>query len=124
VVDLETRAVAADLLERFLRFELTNDQLEKTWPSSPDRAIDVIRRAVWTSYDDEHAHRGPIAKVELVERCARFLRTSVEYVGPGPRWWQVLLALPISLLTLGHVKRLIWPELHRPEWPFPQVEKP
>ena len=118
MVDPGARAIAAALLERFLRNEVSNDDLEVHWPTSPDPALEPIGLAVWTSYDDLTVHHGPTSAIPLVQRCAAFLRTNEEYTGPTPKPWLMLLALPVSLLTLGHSNRLFWREFERPRWPF------
>ncbi|MCC6338154.1 MAG: hypothetical protein IT380_29695 [Myxococcales bacterium] len=116
-MDAEARARAADLLNSFLEGQLTNDELERKWPSSSDPAVEEIRRAVWLTYDDDRKQFGPTSGHELIQRCAAFLRTTEPYSWPVPRFWQRALGACVGVMTLGAVKlRLAGPSVDAP-WP-------
>jgi hypothetical protein len=120
-VNVEARALAAGLLRRFARGDITQDQLEDAWPrAGRDVGLEQVRRATWYLFDDLHEHRAWPETIAPLERYASFLESGLEYEGPALRWWQLLLALPLSCLTLGRSNAWLWPELHDPRWPFPR----
>jgi hypothetical protein len=106
------------LIERFMRSEISSDQLEEQWPQSDDVAIEQIRLAVWYTYDDLYDHRGPLGDREMLQRCAAFLRTSQPYTWRVPTVWERLVGTSVGIATLGLVKfKSTGPELDAP-WPF------
>jgi hypothetical protein len=121
MIDSEARHKAAAVLRMFAAREITNDELERRWPSGKDNALEGIRLAIWYVYDDlsEHRHHSDPEADDLLSRCADFLNTNAEHRWPLPRRWLILASLPLSILTFGLANRLFWRKYDFPaHWPF------
>jgi hypothetical protein len=130
MIDRAQRAVAADLISRLLRAEITNFQFEKEWPArSHDRALREIRTTLWFIYDDLHEHRleGKFAPSndgrKMMLRCIAFLGSNLEYQweaeSPG-RAALLFCANLVSLGLIGSILRRRFAERY-PAWPFGSV---
>ena len=118
-VDQAARLRAADVLVRYRAREITNDMLERAWPSSSDPAIAEIEHAVWLTYDDLHEHLADGSSNQLLDRAIAFLKTAEPYPWPAAKRWQRIALLPLSLATRGWVDRLFWPSpIDSNSWPF------
>jgi hypothetical protein len=118
-VDQAARLRAADVLVRYRAREITNDMLERAWPSSSDPAIAEIEHAVWLTYDDLHEHLADGSSNQLLDRAIAFLKTAEPYAWPAAKRWQRIALLPLSLATRGWVDRLFWPSpIDSNSWPF------
>ena len=86
-VDKAQRKAYADILQRFLDFELTNDEYEDLYydmgdkTTSGDPAVLEIFHQVWGLYDDRYTHKlcgkyKPTNEdLEFVQRCILFLNS-------------------------------------------------
>lgn len=118
-VDQPARLRAADALARFRAREITNDMLEREWPSSSDPALAEIEHAVWLTYDDLHEHLADGSSNQLLDRSIAFLRTTEPFPWPVAKRWQRIALLPLSLATRGWIDRLFWPSpIDSSSWPF------
>lgn len=117
-MDPDARRHAAELLAQYVDKQITNDRLERGWPKSNDPALEAIRLAVWLSYDDERTHFGPLAEAEMIQRCIDYLKTDEEYAWPTPSCWVRILALPLTVLTVGRFEQHLWGIMSHPQWPF------
>ena len=104
MIDSEARHKAAAVLRMFAAREITNDELERRWPSGKDNALEGIRLAIWYVYDDlsEHRHHSDPEADDLLSRCADFLNTNAEHRWPLPRRWLILASRSAaSTVALG-----------------------
>ena len=105
MVDRAARDKAATAVERFWAGEITNDELEKLWPNSRDRAVVAVESFIWLLYSDLKEHRirdEDKSDPEIALRvgtCIRFLRCDEEYGWPH-------LATPFGATLYS--KRAVW----------------
>ena len=108
MVDREARRLAAVLVRQLGAGTISNDQFEAEWPRSPgDRALAAIAALLRHGYSSHRTHRlvGPRALGEagerIVERCARFLESDLEYEWPRARIHGNGIRGSTLLLSLG-----------------------
>ena len=99
MIDRKARDRAAALVEGFRLGAITNFQLEREWPDSPDNGIREVEHFVWLHYNDfkEHAaHQADRADPKLnalFSNCVKFLRSDEPYTWPLGHMAQRLTAL-------------------------------
>ncbi|MFT3915340.1 MAG: hypothetical protein QM704_14835 [Anaeromyxobacteraceae bacterium] len=117
VRDESARDRAAELIGKLAACGITNDEFEKAYPRSKDRAVNAVYAWVWHYYDDLHEHRleGRFAlSVEASDgfrRCITFLRSDLSYR------WPPLASVPF----VGRVICCLSPRFEMGDhgvWPF------
>ncbi len=78
------RVFAASLLKKAKTGEMTNWQLEDSWPDAKDDpALNCILRWIWTLYDDGSETRSmkelSLSDLKIFNRCLDFLETHIEF---------------------------------------------
>jgi len=73
MIDRAARNVAADLIERFVRSDISNDELSDAWPRSEDLALGQIAYHLEATTDDMSERRLDVERtspqlIELYER--------------------------------------------------------
>jgi len=93
MVDRNLRDAAAAVLEDFVDGRITNVEFEQRFPASKDDpALLAIRTESWFYYSDlsEHTLTGKRSlsreQGALLERCALFLKTALEFQWPLPKY--------------------------------------
>jgi hypothetical protein len=124
--DKAKRLVAASLIEEFVSCRLTNFQFTERYPHSEDRALHAIHSMLWFAYDDlsEHQLEGKHALTDeardVFQRCSLYLRSDLEYGGPG------------SFVSLTAPFKRVWNRMGgkseeqeglSPVWPFASLEQ-
>src|SRR5512144_1119615 len=91
MIDRHARDVAKDALRDLLDGVISNDEYEKRYPEAEgDPAVKAVFWVVWFNYSDmrEHKLSGKSAPSEsnrdLLERCALFLQSNLEFLWPDP----------------------------------------
>lgn len=84
MIDAEARQRAVRLLEKADEGEITNWQLEDSWPEAKhDPAMNCILRWVWTLYDDSKEVLVSDCLDEnsraIMSRCIKFLQSENEF---------------------------------------------
>jgi hypothetical protein len=92
MIDRTQRDAARRVLRSFIDGEITNDDFEAQFPrSAEDSAIPAIKANVWMLYSDLRQHKltgkhAPNAENRaILERCALFLETGLEFEWPVPK---------------------------------------
>jgi hypothetical protein len=118
--DRSARAEAARALMSFADHRIGSHEFQDLWPRrTDDQAVLEIGRVLWSTYSDDVSSAAPLEERELYERCARFLRTDLPYEWPAtPSRWKLILATPLSILTLGALSRALWEPFDMSVWPF------
>lgn len=128
MIDQEARNKAAELVERLVGCEITNDEFEDNYPpNSQDRALKAIRCWTWMFYTDlrEHKLKGKYQPtpegLESLKRCILFLRSDLQYKWPDVPWSSRSYVLT-RVFSLGLLGKKRWKEFEaRGEfdvWPF------
>lgn len=110
MINQEKRKRAIELIDRFLRCEITNTDFSYGFPvDDDDRALAAIRSNLWPYYCDTHTHRltgthalAPEAK-DLFLRCALFLNSGLEYEWPPHQW----ISFRYGLMRLFGLRRRV-----------------
>ena len=89
MINLEKRAIARRLIRQLAEGTITNDDFEDGYPRGrEDPALGGIYQQLWYLWSDlyTHAltegHRPKDDAIELMQRCATFLGTDLEYKWP------------------------------------------
>lgn len=117
VIDRRNRDIAAALVRQFRDGDITNDELDSTWPhSNQDQALAAIGSMMWRTYDDGRTHklkgpRTPTPELQSVlTRFAAFLDGDLPYEWPKTNFISIGglgLLVPLSLGVLWPVDRWI-----------------
>lgn len=99
MVNPEKRELARCLIQRFVRKEITGEELADGYPADKkDAAIGAIYERLWGYWDDR---RGRLLSQEKLQveasavfgRCIAFLDLELEYEWPPIQWFRFSLAL-------------------------------
>ena len=128
-IDTIARRRLAELARHLAAGRITNFEFDDAVPRSSERAIHLVYNyGLWPFYDDLTRHRltgkwalSPEGR-SWVARIILFLRSNQPYRYYHPTLWGRLLALPVTILTLGVSDRLWrryqWRHADKSVWPF------
>jgi hypothetical protein len=133
MIGRKSRDSLAELMRHLIAGVITNDQFEGRLPESTDPAIfEIYWNGAWGLYDDMHEHRMTgrwyirRGSRSDLSRAILFLKGDLRYEWPAYPPRPRLLAMILSLVTLGYANRLMLQSWRRhgdfTVWPFIQRE--
>ncbi len=133
MIDRECRDEFADAIEQFANGFITNDELEKSFLSSEDKAIGALFwYGAWHLFSDleehkiEDKHELSIETKEHIERWICFLRSDLPYEWPDIFWVYNFPGYILIFFTLGllhfYAKSVIKKSGDTETWPFLSAE--
>ncbi len=129
MIDRRSRDEFADALEKFADGLISNDEFEKSFVLSKDKAINALfRYGAWHLFSDLEEHKIEdkqdlsVDTRENIERWICFLRSDIPYEWPNILWVYNAPGYFLIFLTLGllhiYAKRVIANAGEIEAWPF------
>jgi hypothetical protein len=132
MVDREGRDIGASVLRDFIDGEITNEVFASRFPKSSDPAVRAVFYFAWGQYSDLRVHMltgrdtPTPERHAILERCASFLRTDLEFEWPVPKpsiWKGISQAVGLGRLFRASEEKYrskgdfeVWPFLRKTDY--------
>lgn len=136
MIDTKARNKCAELLRRIFTDDISNYELEDSWPEETcDLAVSTIGEQIWIYYNDFPEERlkrldfSPEVQ-QLLERCILFLESGLEYEWPlysfatqNLKWFHCIFKFATKRHARSELDRFksagditVWPFLRRKDY--------